>query len=860
MAISFSLLAQEEQVEADTAFVSVDSLILDVITPIYRAVSSNAIDKQVTYSAAGQVRRDIVNQRVILTNQAIVRYGDIEIQADSMVFNMANNLLYAIGLKDTTGKVTGSPVFKEKSNEFKCDELSYNFKTKQAHIKNITTKQDEGIIHSAYTKLLEDGTSNIGQSSYSTCDADPPHFYINMPKARVYPGEKIVSGPGNLVVEGIPLPLIIPFGYFPINTRSSSSGIQFPTYGQEHERGYTLRNMGYYFSINDYIDLNLTGDIYTNGTWGVNVESRYKKLYKYDGSVKFNYVKNVKGHKGLADYSEQTNYNLGWTFNQDTKASPGSRFSANVSMSSGNYHQQNSYDIVDRTPITRTSSISYTKSWAGTPFNLATSMNYSQNTKTKTIDYLNLPKATFTMNRIYPLKGKSIGKTKWYQDLQFQYSASLDNQVKNIPDSLLFTNEVFDNMKNGFNHKAPLSLNLKPFKNFSVTPSMTYDGYLYTQKIEKTWDEVSQKVVKDTINGVFYGHSMTTSFSASYNPQIFGTFAFINPDARVQAIRHIIRPTVGFNFTPALNGLNSMLKTVQADSAGTKYEEYSMFEGSFYGPHSLTSKKHNGTLSFGLSNLLEAKVFSKNDTTGIPKKIKLIDNLGMNASYNIFKDSMRWSDISMTGRTILMEKINIDARSNFSIYALDSTGREINQLFYNTNNKLLRFKRLSITTGLDFSLDQLIKKISGQSQTDANTTLNSSRIGFDDDDEHDHHISNEKPGYQYFDMPWTFNVRYSLTYEKAAQQKSNIRQTLSMNGNVSFTKNMSATVYSGYDFDNKQITMTQIGVQRDLHCWTMDFSWSPIGHFKFWNFTIRAKASVLRDLKYDRKKSPYDTF
>ena len=356
---------------------------------------------------------------------------------------------------------------------------------------------------------------------------------------------------------------------------------------------------------------------------------------------------------------------------------------------------------------------------------------------------------------------------------------------------------------------------------------------------------------------------MTASFNASYNPQIFGTFAFINENARVQAIRHIIRPSIGLNFVPAVNGLNSMLKTVQSDSAGTKYKEYSMFEGSFYGPQSLTSKKHTGSLSFGLSNMLEAKVFSKNDTTGIPKKIKLIDNLGINTSYNIFADSMRWDNVSMSGRTVLMEKINIDARSNFSIYAIDSTGGQINQLYYNTNGKPLRFKNLTISTGLDFSLDQLIKKISGQ-PTNTNTTLNSSRIGFDDDDEHDehdhHNVSNEKFGYQYFDMPWTFNVRYSLTYEKAAQQKSNIRQTLSMNGNVSFTKNMTATFSSGYDIDKKQITPTQIGVQRDLHCWTMDFSWSPIGSFKFWNFTIRAKASILRDMKYDRRKSPYDTF
>ena len=860
-AISFSLLAQEEQAEADTVFISVDSLSVDTIAPQSRRVSSNAIDKQVTYSASGQVRRDIVNKQVILTSQAVVRYGDIEIQADSMVFDMENNLLYAIGVTDTaTGQVNGSPVFKQGSNEFKSDELTYNFKTTKARVRNIITQQDEGIIHSTYAKLLEDGTSNIAQSTYSTCDADPPHFYINMPKARVYPGEKIVSGPANLVVEGIPLPLIIPFGYFPINTSSSSSGILFPTYGQERERGYSLLNMGYYFSINDYIDLTVQGNVYTNGEWLANVTSNYKKLYKYSGNLNFSYTKNVTGHKGLADYNEVNHYKIGWVFSQDPKASPGSSFTANVNMSSSNFNRQNSYNFEEQMRTSQSSSISYQKTWAGTPFSFSTSMNHNQDNQKKTVN-LNLPNARFNMNRIYPLKSKQqTGKTKWYQDLQFQYSASLENRI-NTYDSLMFTNEMFKNMQNGFKHEAPLSLQIRPFKDFSVTPSLSYTGVLYTQKIEKTWDDVAQKPVNDTIHGAFYGHAIKPSFSAAYSPQIFGTFAFINPNARLQAIRHVMRPSIGFSFTPEVFG-SDLYKTVQTDSAGTRYQTYSIFEGGIYStPTPMpSSTKKSGSVSLSLNNLLEAKVFSKNDTTGIARKVKLIDNLGMSTNYNIFKDSLRWSDVSMNARTTLMEKINIDARSNFSIYALDSAGREINQLFYNTNGKPLRFKNLSISTGLDFSLDQLIKKISGQPQTGSNTASGSSRIGLDDEDDHDH-FSDNSHGYQPFDMPWTWNIRYSLTYEKAAELKSKIRQTLSMNGNVTITKNMTATINSGYDFDNKRITVTTIGVHRDLHCWTMDFNWSPIAAYNtYWNFTIRAKANILQDLKYDRKKDFHDRY
>jgi len=858
MTITFSLLAQEEQAEADTLFINVDSLSLDAVAPQYMRVSSNAIDKQVTYSSSGQVRRDIANQRVTLTNKAVIRYGDTEVQADSIVFDFVTNQLFAIGLTDSTGKVTGKPVFKDGSQVFDSDMLLYNFQTKQAFVKNIITKQDEGLIRSAYAKLLEDGTFNVARNTYSTCDADPPHFYINMPKARVYPGEKIVSGHGNLVVEGIPLPLVIPFGYFPINTDRSSSGIMFPTYGQERNRGYSLTNMGYYFSINDYIDLSVRGDVYTNGEWRANVESRYIKLYKYSGSLNFTYAKNIMGIKGLPGRSESTNYSLAWSYRQDPKASPESSFGANVSMSSASFAHLNSYDYQERAATNQTSNINYSKRWAGTPFSFSTSMSHNQNNKAKTVD-LNLPKASFTMSRIYPLKmGKQKSGTKWYQDLQFQYSAALDNKI-NTTDSLFFKPQMFDNMKNGFEHRAPLSLQIRPFKNFSVSPSLTYTGVLYTQKIEKYWNANTEKVVNDTIRGAFYGHALNPTISASYSPQLFGTYAFINPDAhRIQAVRHVIRPSIGFNFTPDHNLSSNMFRTVQnapTDSLGRrKYSEYSIFEGGIYGTPRISGK--SGSVSFNLGNVLEAKVFSKNDTTGIPKKVKLIESLNTGISYNIFADSMRWSGVPISARTTLFENVSISASSNFSIYAIDSNGKPINQLYYKTNGKPLRF--IDFRTSIDFSLDRLLKgKDGNQPQSGTNTALSSSRAGFDDD-QHDHPVNNIY-GYQPFDMPWTLNVSYTLDYKKQLQG-SNFTQGLQMNGGVTITKNMRATVNTGYSFEYKQFTSTQIGIQRELHCWDMNFNWSPIGPWQFWNFTIRAKASILRDLKYDRKKSPFDNF
>lgn len=837
-----------------------DTVLVDSLRPGFRKLSPNAIDQQVTYSASGSVKRDIKNKRVILIDQAVVNYGEIEIKADSMIFNMSNNLLFAAGRQDTSGKLKGTPVFKEGNNEFKADELTYNFKTKKALVKNIVTKQDEGLVHSTYTKLLEDGTSNIAKSTYSTCDADTPHFYINMPKARVYPGKKIVSGPGNLVVEGIPLPLVIPFGYFPINSKRSSSGILFPSFGQERLRGYSFKDMGYYFSINSYMDLSLKGDVYSNGTWLANVVTNYNKLYKYNGSFNFSYANNISGHKGLEDYGESTNYRIGWMFNQDPKASPGSRFSASVNMSSSGYDQQNSYNVMDHVTTTRQSSISYSKSWTGTPFNLSTSMNHSQNVKTKTVD-VNLPKVSFNMARIYPLKmGRQSGKTKWYQELQFQYSSSLDNRISTY-DSLLFKPEGSESMKNGFKHDAPLSIQLRPFKNFNISPSLTYSGVLYSRKMEKHWDEETGTVVKDTIKGMFYGQAVNPAISAGYNPQIFGMYTFINPDSRVQAIRHVIKPSLGFSYVPEIPGLSSgMYKTVQKNAAGTEFEEYSIFEGNIYGTPA--SSKRNGSLSFGLVNLVEAKVLAKNDTTGVPQKVKIIDNFGINTGYDIFADSLNWSPVSMTARTTLMENINISARGGFSMYSLDSKGNEINKFMYSTNHKLLRLTGFGAS--VDFSLDRLImgrKTGSGTSGSTAPMRPGNQSAGESDDHSAENmaNIRTDLYGYQQFEMPWTFNVSYNLNYSKPAY-KSSITQTLSFQGTVTITNKMLADFTSGYDFKTKSFTMTQIGIRRDLHCWIMNFNWVPNGTMKGWNFTIRAKASVLGDLKYERKKDYHDKF
>jgi lipopolysaccharide export system protein LptA len=875
-----SLYAQEQRPVGDTLSQAAETIAApgDSITYVagtssglpLRSNAINALENQVIYTSDGYIKRDLINRKVFLVSSAKVNYGKLEITADSIVINMNTNTLYAFGRKDTSGSMKGNPVFKEGSQEIKADSLRYNFRTKRALASNIETMQEEGLLRSQVTKLLEDGTSNIARSTYSTCDADHPHFFINLPKAKVYPGKKIVSGPGNLVLEGIPLPLFLPFGYFPIQTKKAASGILMPRIGQENARGYSLTDGGYYFAVSDYFDLSLRGNVYTNGSWMATAQTNYRKLYRYSGNFSFSYANNISGHRGLPDYSKSNNYRIGWNYTQDAKAAPGSRLGASVNMSSSGFDRNNSYVVTEHVTTQRQSSVSYSKTWEGTPFNFSASMNHSQDVRRKTVN-LNLPKANFNMSRIFPLKSRnSFGPSKWWQDLQFSYSAALDNQISTL-DSLLFTNQVWKNMRNGFKHEAPLSLQLRPFKNFSISPSLTYTGVLYTQKVEQFWDpdfintETGRRgaIIRDTISGITYGHAVNPAISASFNPQIFGMYQFTNPNSRVQAVRHVIKPSVSFSFIPSLAGLSSkMYRQVQVDTTG-RFGEYSIYDRSVFGTPSLARK--NGNIAFSLVNLVEAKMFSRNDTTGKARKVRIIDNFAVNTSYNIFADSMRWAPVSMGARTTLANNINISANSSFSLYGVNSSGRPVGTFAMVQNGKLMRLT--NVGTSIDLNVSDLFKgktqdqgrpsstpnALTGGIQTDNPTGVEdlsqrNSGSGFTDE-----------YGYPKFDVPWTMNLSYSISYSKAGLT-SMISQTMTMSGNVSITPKMQMTYTTGYDFRGKEITMTQIGISRDLHCWEMNFNWVPNGTMKMWNFTIRVKASVLGDLKYERRKDFHDNF
>lgn len=833
-------------------------------------ISPDAVDQPIVYNAEGYMKTDLRTRKVSLVQNAKVTYGTIELTADSIVLDMETGSVYATGRIDSMGIMVGKPIYKDGKEEFESRELTYNFKSKKGVIRNVTTEQEGGYLQSLTTKRHEDGTLHVNRSKFTTCDAEEPHFYLALPKAKVYPGEKIVSGPAYMVVADIPLPLILPFGFFPVQQRRAS-GIVMPKYGQEARRGYFLSNGGYYFALSDYFDLKLTGTIYTNGTWLADAGTSYRLRYRFSGSFGFSYANNITSYKGLPDYGKTSNYRISWSHSQDAKASPGSRFSASVNMSSSGYDRNNSYDVTDHVTTTRQSSISYSRNWAGTPFSFSTSLNQSQNVQNKTM-MLNLPKASFTVARLYPLKPKNYtGKPRWYHDITTQYTASLDNKIDTY-DSLLFTSAVWKNMKNGFRHEIPLSFQVRPFNNFSISPSLRYTGVLYTQRIEKRWDpdyydesrgRVIPSVINDTIRGLTYGQALVPAISASFNPQVYGTFQFTKKGSRIESIRHVMKPSVGFSYSPESGKLSSdMYRRVQSDTLGNT-REYSIYEGSIFGTPS--SGMRSGSVSLGISNIVEAKMFTKNDTTGKPKKIKLIESLSLNTSYNIFSDSLNWSPVNMSFRTTLAENINLQASSTFNPYAINENGVTISRAAVTNGQGLVRMTNLNAS--LDLDLGRLLAGRGSGRQQPQQGGMGQQRGGRPEGMPGTGATSNlplansnlDEYGYVRFDVPWSLRMAYNFNYSKPGV-KTMITQTLTLSGDVRLTPKTAVTYNTGYDFSQNEITMTRVGISRDLHCWEMSFSWIPTGYLKSWNFTIRAKSSMLQDLKYERRKDYHENY
>jgi lipopolysaccharide transport LptD-like protein len=804
--------------------ITVDSLGNDSLT----VSGNNDFKSKVEYNSEDSIIFDLDENVVFFYKNAGVRYEDMNLKANYMEVNLDNKVMYSTFTKDSAGEKAGIPDFAQKDDKFTADEIRYNFNSKKGKIKGVYTQQGEGYIHGETVKKMDD-YEFIKNGLYTTCDLPHPHYGIMAPKLKVINNKKIITGPAYMIIEDVPLPLAIPFGFFP-NKKGQSSGIIFPAYGESQELGFFLKNGGYYFGFSDYADVALTGDIYSKGSWGTQFYSNYANRYHYNGNVNFTLSKILTSENDLPDFNFTKQFFIHWTHTQDPKARP-SRFSADVNAgSSQNYRVQVSSpaNYVTNTFI---SSISYQKTWEGTPFSFSSSLNHDQNSLTRVVN-IRFPQADFSVARIYPFQKKiSIGDQKWYEKIGASYSLSVQNRVSAI-DTLLFKKETLKHLQYGAQHNIPISTSIKFFKFFNLTPSFNYTERWYLQTIKKRYDAEANSIIIDTLNGFKAARDFSTS--ASVNTKIYGLVQFKN--SKIMAIRHVFSPTVSFSYrpdfsTPAWNYYNY----VQTDSIGT-VSKYSIFEqGIFGGP----GAGRQGLIGIGLDNNLEMKVRKTTDTSETTKKIKIFESFSIGSSYNVAADSLRWSNIAMNARTTLFDKVNLQVGSSFDPYIVDSAGRRRNISEWKEHKRIARLTNATLTVG--FNLVHALNK----------TTTKGS-------DADQKYIATHPDEYIDLDVPYSLNVNYTLTYSRPGSGKSLTNQIVNFNGDLSLTPKWRITFSSGYDFKLHEITYTSLGFYRDLHCWQMSLNWVPLGSFPYYNFQINVKASVLQDLKYIKKNDVYD--
>jgi len=862
--LSDSLFAGPDSLQAT------DSLLADTIA-VDQAMGSD-IEAEVKYDANDSLTFDLENGTVELYGNAIIAYEDINLEAAYIKYDMDLNTVVAHGLPDSSGTLQGKPKFSDASGTFDSKELRYNFKTKRAYVVEVVTEQDGGYLHSEETKLQQNGHVHLKNGKFTTCDAPHPHFYIALTKGISMPNDKIVSGPAYIVLADVPLPIGIPFGFFP-NTSTKSSGILIPRYGEEERRGFYLQDGGYYFAMNEYLDLRITGDIYSNGTWGVRVGSNYKVNYRFNGNLNVRYFKNITGYRGIEDfYNVSRDYSVGWSHNQDAKANPNSSFRASVNLSSSSYDQNHTRNINSVLTNTKQSSISYQKSFPNSPFNLSASLNHSQNSKTKGVNMV-LPKISLNMARINPFKRKvATGPSRWYEDIQLSYTSLLENRINTV-DTLLFTSQVWDDMRNGYKHSIPLNLSIRPFRKtpmlqtFAITPSINYNGVLYTKQTYKEfegYDENGSALIrKDTISRISYAHSLYPSISSGFSPKIYGMYTFTGR-GRMEAIRHVMTPSATFSYTPDISEYMPNYYREVRDENDSVLTTYSIYEDGIYGTPTLRGA--SGSLNFSLRNNLEAKMRSREDTIDELEKVKLIDNLSMSTSYNLFHpDTLTpaWAPIGFNGSTrVFKDQVSISIRGVMDPFGYDSTRNRTRETYFAQTGKPIRLTSFSVSSGFRLSSKkQTPGRKDDQANLDRESQLNNRNMATDDASLGQYDINQEEyyGTYVDFDIPWSLRIDYSFSYTKP-RDETRIVQTLRASGDFSLTPNWKIGFNTGYDLDRKQFTTTNLSIYRDLHCWEMRISVVPFGTYKSYNFQINAKSTILSDLKYNKRKSWVDNF
>ena len=768
---------------------------------------------------------------------------------------------------------------------YESETMSYNFKSKKGFITNVTTEQEGGFLVSQDAKKGQGDELYLKHGTYTTCDAKHPHFYIALSRAKVHTGKNVFAGPAWLVVEDVPLPLAVPFAYFPF-TSKYSSGFIMPTYGDEYTRGFYLRDGGYYFAINDNVDLKLTGEIYTKGSWGISAQTTYKKRYKYSGNFYFNYQVTKTGEKNMPDYSVEKNFKVQWTHRQDALANPNSSFSASVNFATTSYEKNNLSSLYDPTSYsqsTRTSSVSYSYTFPRIGLSISSSANISQNMRDSTLA-LTLPDLSISLSRVYPFKRKiRAGKEKWYEKISLSYTGYLSNSISTKEDKL-FHSSLIKDWRNGMKHYIPISASFSLFNCINITPSFNYTERWYTNRVEQSWDEMTQRVVNDTIYGFNRVYNYNLSLAA--NTTLYG---FYKPSKavfgdKIEMIRHVFTPSVTFSYAPDFGAERyGFWKTyVKTDEDGNvSVVEYSPYSNSLYG---VPSRGKTGSVSFDVSNNVEMKIKSDKDSTGV-KKVSLIDELGASLSYNLAAKTKQWSDLSTRIRLKFGKSYTLNINARFATYAyeFDKNGNVVEgnrtewsygrfgsfqgmskNISYTFNNNTFKTwkEKLNKLFGRGTAEDEDVEDEEGE---ETENTDEESGSGKSKKKEREQAASGlDADGYMKFSMPWSFTVSYGLNMAEDRSADINIKtmrypykftQTLNFSGNIRISNNWNINFSSGYDFTMRDLSMTTVNISRDMHCFTMSCG-LVLGPFTSYNFSIRANASTLTDaLKYDKRSS-----
>ena len=829
------------------------------------------LDNQVVFSSKDSMVM-LGRDMSMMYGDGKITYGDLVLSAEDIELDMAQSEVYAVGREDSVGEVIGSPVFEEGGTSYESATMRYNFKSKRGYITNVITEQGEGFVTGGTTKKSDGEDYYIENGRYTTCDNhEHPHFYIQLTRGKMRPKKNVITGPAYMVLAGLPLPIAVPFGYFPFSDKYAS-GVIVPTFGDDYNRGFYLSDGGYYFAINDYVDLALTGEIYTKGSWGLSAQSTYNKRYKFNGNFSINYLKTVNGEKGDPDYSTATNFQVLWSHSQDAKANPNMTLSASVNFTTSGYSRSsvNTYYSNNFTENTKSSTVNLSYRFPQSKWQLSTSLSVSQRTQDSTLA-VSFPNLNVTMQQTYPFKRKKqVGDEKWYEKIRMSYSGQFQNSLTAQQD-VFFKKSLIKDWRNGMKHNIPISATFNVFQYLNITPAINFTDRMYTSKIRRQWDPNASAEVTDTTYSFYNVWDFSTS--VSMDTKIYGFFQplpFLGD--KIKMIRHVMTPSVSFTYAPDFSspwfGYYGSYDYV--DSQGQlQRRKYSRFQNSLFG---VPGQGKTGSLSFSLANNLEAKV-KTNDSIG-EKKISLIENFTISQSYNFAADSLKWSNINTSLLLRLTKQFNLNLNATWDVYtyALNAAGNpvRVDKLRLTHGKGLGRLSSTGTSFSYTFNNDTFKRKDKKEVKDDNNSDNRNDddsdgprgpRGGPNSGDGDNDGLELDGDGYAPWSVPWSLSVNYSINYGygefdyKKLEYKGRITQNLSFSGNIRPTKNWEFSATASYDFQTHKIAYMNLNISRDLHCFTMRASVIPVGPYKSYNFHISVKSSLLSDLKYDKRSS-----